>query len=116
MSSWIRKASLRFCFLFLFSLYPFISLHAAQIALEPQVDFHGLFQLGQPFPLRVDLTNLGRPTEGILEVKVWKGGPSKGMEAYPFYYRRGLFLPAQAPFHPAAGPGDLRPRDLVDLL
>ncbi len=96
MSFSIRKAALNFYFYL--SLLPLISapLNAAELTLEPQVGFHGLFQLGHPFPLRVSLTNLGRPVEGTLEVKVWKGGPSKGVAAYPFYYRREVFLSAQS--------------------
>lgn len=68
----------------------------AQIELEVHVGFHGLFQLGQPFPLRVDLANLSRPVDGAVEVKVWKGGAVKGSEPYRFHYRREVLLPAQA--------------------
>lgn len=96
MSSWIRKAPLSFCFLFLIHLGLTVPLHAAPVTIEAQVGFHGIFQLGHPFPVRVELTNLGRPAEGILEVKVWKGGPSRGVGSYPFYYRREVLLPAQA--------------------
>lgn len=95
MSFSIGKAALIFfqlCLLLLLSL----SLHAAELTLEPQVGFHGLFQLGHPFPLRVDLTNSGRPVEGTLEVRLWKGGAVRGSGAYPFYYQRRVFLSAQA--------------------
>jgi len=78
--------------LLLFSL----PLHASEITLEPEVGFHGLFQLGHPFPLKVEVTNLGRPVEGTLEVRVWKGGPAKGMAAYPLYYRKKIFLSSQS--------------------
>jgi hypothetical protein len=46
--------------------------------------------------LIVDLTNSGRPIEGTLEIRVWKGGPAKAIEPYSFYYRRNVFLSAQA--------------------
>ena len=38
---------------------------AAEILIEPKVGFHGVFQLGRPFPLEVSLENIGRPAEGI---------------------------------------------------
>jgi len=64
--------------------------------MEAQVGFHGLFQLGHPFPLTVNLSNSGRPVEGTLQVKVWKGGPTKGIDPYPFYYQRTVLLAAQS--------------------
>ena len=69
---------------------------AAQIAIEARVGFHGVFQLGRPFPLEVELTNSGRPAEGILDVQVWKGGATKGNTPYPVKYRREVFLAGQA--------------------
>ncbi len=69
---------------------------AAQIAIEARVGFHGVFQLGRPFPLEVELSNSGRPAEGILDVQVWKGGATKGGAPYPIKYRREIFLAAQA--------------------
>ena len=96
MSFSIRKAALYFCFHLSLPLLISIPLSAAEVILEPHVGFHGIFQLGHPFPLRVDLTNLGRPVEGTLEVKVWKGGPSRAMDAYSFYYQRELFLSTQS--------------------
>lgn len=71
-------------------------LKAAEITLEPRIGFHGLFQLGNPFPVWVDLRNSGRPVEGNLEVKVWKGGPARGQGSYAFYYHKEIFLPAQS--------------------
>jgi hypothetical protein len=68
----------------------------AEIAIEVRIGFHGLFQLGRPFPLEVELTNSGRPTEGTLDVQVWKGGATKGGTPYPVKYRREVFLAAQA--------------------
>jgi hypothetical protein len=62
-------ASVSFLFLF-FSL----SFCNAEILIEPRIGFHGVFQLGRPFPLEVGLSNSGRPAEGTLEIVVWKGG------------------------------------------
>ena len=87
----------RSCYPYLFvafSLLPSIS--AAEILIEPQVGFHGIFQLGHPFPLDVELSNSQRPVEGRLEILVWKGGPSKGGNPYPFYYRKEIFLSSQS--------------------
>jgi hypothetical protein len=68
----------------------------AEILLEPRVGYHGVFQLGRPFPLEVDLSNSGRPAEGVLEVQVWKGGATKGGAPFEVNYRREVFLAAQA--------------------
>lgn len=68
----------------------------SEIVIEPRVGFHGVFQLGRPFPLEVALSNTGRPVEGTVEVQVWKGGATKGGAPYVAYYRRELFLPAQS--------------------
>ncbi len=68
---------------------------AAEVLLEPRIGFGGVFQLGHPFPLQVDLNNVGRPVDGVVEVEVWKRGvPPSG--AYPVRYRREVFLPARA--------------------
>ncbi len=67
----------------------------ADINIEPRVGFHGVFQLGRPFPLEIDLSNSGRPAEGTLEVRVWKGGVVKGGAPYLVSYRREIFLPSQ---------------------
>lgn len=96
MSFSIRGALLCFYFLASSPLFLTARLAAEEIILEPQVGFHGLFWLGHPFPLRVDVSNLGRPVEGTLEVTVWKRGPSKGVGLYPFYYKRELFLSARS--------------------
>ncbi len=68
----------------------------AEILIEPRVGFHGVFQLGRPFPLEVELNNSGRPAEGALEVQVWRGGATKGGNPYPLLYRKDIFLPAQS--------------------
>ena len=81
-------------FLLLFFLFP--SLCCAEIFLEPRIGFHGVFQLGRPFPLEVELSNSGRPAEGTLEIAVWKGGATKGGAPYPLYYRRDVFLSPQS--------------------
>ncbi|HKY09001.1 MAG TPA: hypothetical protein VJQ55_12195 [Candidatus Binatia bacterium] len=64
----------------------------AEVLIEARVGFHGVFQLGRPFPLDVELNNTGRPAEGVLEVQVWKGGATKGGAAYLANYRRDVFL------------------------
>jgi len=86
-----KACSRLFAYLFL-ALFLFPSLSAAEIVIEPRVGFHGIFQLGHPFPLEVELSNSSRPVEGRLEIQVWKGGPSKGGHPYPFYYRNEVFL------------------------
>ncbi len=68
----------------------------AEILLEPRVGFHGVFQLGRPFPLEIELSNSGRPAEGVLVVQVWKGGATKGGAPFEVNYRREVFLAAQA--------------------
>jgi len=67
----------------------------ADITIEPRVGFHGVFQLGRPFPLEIELSNSGRPAEGTLDVRVWKGGVVKGGAPYLVSYRREIFLPSQ---------------------
>lgn len=74
----------------------FPALGGAEILIEPHVGFHGVFQLGRPFPLEVELSNSGRPAEGALEVQVWRGGATKGGSPYPLLYRKEIFLPAQS--------------------
>jgi hypothetical protein len=74
----------------------FSSQVAAAILIEPRVGFRGVFQLGRPFPLEIELNNTGRPAEGILEVQVWKGGATRGGTTYPVKYRRDLYLAAQS--------------------
>jgi hypothetical protein len=88
-----RVSGWSFLLLFFF-LFP--SLCGAEIFLEPRVGFHGVFQLGRPFPLEVELSNSGRPAEGTLEIAVWKGGATKGGAPYPLYYRRDVFLSPQS--------------------
>ena len=82
--------------LLLFSLFLFPSLCGAEIFIETRIGFHGVFQLGRPFPLEIELSNSGRPAEGTLEVTVWKGGATKGGAPYPLYYRRDVFLSPQS--------------------
>jgi hypothetical protein len=68
----------------------------AEILIEARVGFHGVFQLGRPFPLEVELNNSGRPADGNLDVQVWKGGATKGGAPFAVNYRRAVFLAAQA--------------------
>jgi len=74
----------------------FPALACAEIIIEPRVGFHGVFQLGRPFPLELKLANTGRPAEGTLDVQVWKGGATKGGTPFLVNYRREVFLAAQA--------------------
>jgi len=69
---------------------------AAEITIKARVGFHGVFQLGSPFPLEVELANSGHPVEGTLDAQVWKGGATKGGTPYPIHYRRDVFLSAQS--------------------
>jgi len=89
-----RTARILGFFLLLGLLSPPLS--PAEILIEPRVGFHGVFQLGRPFPLEIELSNSGRPTGGNLEVRVWKGGASKAGAPYPLYYRREIFLSSQS--------------------
>ena len=82
--------------LLLFSFFLFPSFCGAEIFIEPRIGFHGVFQLGRPFPLEIELSNSGRPAEGILDITVWKGGATKGGAPYPLYYRRDVFLSPQS--------------------
>lgn len=90
----ISRCPWALCGLLVFFLFP--SLCGAEIFIEPRIGFHGVFQLGRPFPLEVELSNSGRPAEGTLEITVWKGGVTRGGATYPLYYRRELFLSPQS--------------------
>jgi hypothetical protein len=68
----------------------------AEIQIESKVGFHGVFQLGRPFPLEITLANIGRPADGILEIQVWKGGAGQGGLPYPTLHRREVFLPGRS--------------------
>jgi hypothetical protein len=69
---------------------------AAEILIEPKVGFHGVFQLGRPFPLEVNLSNIGRPADGVLEVQVWKRGATQGGAPHASLHRQDVFLPARS--------------------
>ena len=69
---------------------------SADVQIEPRVGFRGVFQLGRPFPLEIELSNSGRPAEGVLDVQVWKGGAAKGGAPFVVHYRREVFLQAQS--------------------
>ena len=73
-----------------------LSAPAAGILIEAKVGFHGVFQLGRPFPLQVTLENIGQPAEGVLEIQVWKRGPTQGSLPYPSLHRREVFLSARS--------------------
>jgi len=68
----------------------------AAIDIEPRVGFRGVFQLGRPFPLEIELRNSGRPAEGVLDVQVWKRDTTRGGAPFAVNYRREVFLQAQA--------------------
>lgn len=88
-----RSIALVCCFL---SSFLFSSLSFAEISIEARVGFHGVFQLGRPFPLEVEVTNSGRPADGFLEIQVWKGGAAKSGVPYPLHHRRDLFVSGQS--------------------
>ena len=88
-----RSTALVCCFL---SSFLFSSLSYANISIEARVGFHGVFQLGRPFPLEVEVTNSGRPADGFLEIQVWKGGPARSGVPYPLHHRRDLFVSGQS--------------------
>lgn len=67
-----------------------------EILIESRIGFHGVFQLGRPFPVEVELNNTGRPAEGVLDVQIWKGGATKGGAPYAANYRREIFLPGHS--------------------
>ncbi len=97
--SWRLQNALRFwpvhsALICLFVVAP--ALAGAEILIEPRVGFHGVFQLGRPFPLEIKLANTGRPAEGTLEVQVWKGGATKGGAPFLVRYRREVFLAARS--------------------
>jgi len=96
MSSRVSRAAHTFSFLCSLFLLLSATLAGAEVGLDVELGFHGVFKLGQPFPLSVNIINSGRPVEGIVEVKVWKGGPSRGIAPYPIIYREKVFLAAQA--------------------
>ena len=91
-----RKAALLFYFSFLFAILTNSFPAQAEILIEVRVGFHGVFQLNRPFPVEIELTNTGRPAEGIVEVRVWKGGAAKAGTPYNLYTRKEIFLPSQA--------------------
>ncbi|MGE5820820.1 MAG: hypothetical protein ACM37Z_22535 [Deltaproteobacteria bacterium] len=64
--------------------------------IDSRVGFHGVFRLGRPFPLEIEISNSGRSAEGTVEVRIWKGGATKGGAPYPLLYRREIFVPAQS--------------------
>ena len=74
----------------------FSSLSYAEISIEARVGFHGVFQLGRPFPLEVEVTNSGRPADGFLEIQVWKSGAARSGVPYPLHHRRDLFVSGQS--------------------
>lgn len=96
MSSFIRKAALIFSSCLSLFFLSYLPLPAAEISLEIQVGFRDLFHLGYPFPLSVEVNNSGQPVKGTVEVRVWKGGPSRGVGFYPLEYRKEIFLSAQS--------------------
>lgn len=92
----ITKAALAFCLRPTLILLLFSPLYAAEVTLEVQIGFHGLFQLGRPFPIKIEVVNQGLPVEGTVEAAVWKGGGAKGSGAFAVYHRRRLLVGAGA--------------------
>jgi hypothetical protein len=94
MSLWKTGAAL----VLLFSLFlsaPALS-SAADVALSVEIGYHGVFQLGHPFPIKIEVANTGPPVDGVVEATVWKGGGAKGTGAFPIYHRRRLLIGAAA--------------------
>ena len=96
MSFSAEPAARRFSLSLFLALLLYPSLIKAEIQVQGRIGFHGVFQLGRPFPIEVELANTGRPADGILEVKVWKGGASKAGAPYALYTRKDVFLPPQS--------------------
>ena len=69
---------------------------AAEITLTVTIGYHGVFQLGRPFPIRVEVANTGPPVEGTVEATVWKGGGAKGIGSFPMRHRQTLLIGAAA--------------------
>lgn len=66
------------------------------MSIRAQPGFGGVFRLGEPLPLRVELVNSGAAVRGVLEVEEARGGPTRGIPAYSFLQRRDVFLSAHA--------------------
>lgn len=66
------------------------------MSIRAQPGFGGVFRLGEPLPLRVELVNSGAAVRGMLEVEEARGGPTRGIPAYSFFQRRDVFLSAHA--------------------
>jgi hypothetical protein len=91
-----RRSAFRIVFAFWLAGLLAPAADAAEILIEARVGFHGVFQLGQPFPLEVSLENVGPPVEGVLEIEVWKGGAVQAGAAYRTLHYREVFLPARS--------------------
>lgn len=75
----------------------FVSAHAsAEVSIRAQPGFGGIFRLGEPLPVRIELVNSGVAVRGVLEVVEARGGPTRGMEPYSFIQRRDVFLSTHA--------------------
>src|SRR5258706_473521 len=100
MSFTVITAARIFCSLLFLSSVPIVSIvtcaSAAEIALDVEVGFRGVFQLGRPFPIKVEVNNQGPAVEGTVEATVWQGSAVKGGGAFPVYHRRRLFVGAGA--------------------
>ena len=94
MSVWMIKAALILPVSIL--CLPASSISAAEITLTVEVGYHGVFQLGRPFPIKIEIANTGPPVEGTIEATVWKGGATKGGGAFPVHHQRRLFVGAAA--------------------
>lgn len=71
-------------------------IYSAEITLDVEVGYHGVFQLGRPFPIKIEVSNHGPPVDGTVEATVWKGGGTKGSSGFPIYHRRRLLVSAAA--------------------
>ncbi len=72
------------------------ALAPAQVSIQAQPGFGGIYRLGEPLPVRIELVNSGVAVRGVLEVVEARGGPTRGIEPYSFIQRRDIFLSTHA--------------------
>ena len=72
------------------------ALAPAEVSIRAQPGFGGIYRLGEPLPVRIELVNSGVAVRGVLEVVEARGGPTRGIEPYSFIQRRDIFLSTHA--------------------
>ena len=68
----------------------------AEVSIRALPGFGGIFRLGEPLPVRIELVNSGVAVRGVLEVVEARGGPTRGVEPYSFIQQRDVFLSTHA--------------------